>query len=361
VTYPTILRVYDSVRTAHLERLRNEPEVHLVYRHSSYDFDKAMADEVSIAQSTRLGIARRIISGEYRIVELNEPLMLAAWPSSLLYSAAARFSRMRGHDTRFVSYAIENGDVVEWTSSRLRLPPRVAAWLVRTIGGILLGSLDRLAFGTAGAEASYHSYLPDGASWPATRLFEPLEPACDCEATSKLADSVAFVGSLEARKGVPQLMDSWPLVLESEPEATLTIVGSGELLESVTRWAAQFPSVVLIVDPPRGEIHRVLARASVAVLISQRELRWREQVGLPIIEALSHGCRIVASRETGLADWLTGHRHSVVEAGSSGPEYAEALLSALSSDRTARDVRDDLPTTSGRQTASAWMVEGDHK
>jgi hypothetical protein len=51
---------------------------------------------------------------------------------------------------------------------------------------------------------------------------------------------------------------------------------------------------------------------------------WREQLGLPILEGLSHGSRIVTASETGLAPDLSRDGHFVIAQAS--PEVLKTAL-----------------------------------
>jgi len=91
------------------------------------------------------------------------------------------------------------------------------------------------------------------------------------------------------------------------------------------------------------------------VLLSQRTTNWREQVGLPIVEALAHGCAVVASDETGLADWLATHGHRCVSPSASEGELADVVVVAIKAERPVDSVLADLPAVDGRSRADAWL------
>ena len=117
----------------------------------------------------------------------------------------------------------------------------------------------------------------------------------------------------------------------------------------------------LVIDPPRSEIHRHLRSASVLALPSRPTASWREQIGLPIVEGLAHGCNIVTTSETGLAGWLTEHGHNVVAPGAGVSALADSVLHALHKQGdggTAVGVVADLPAVDGRLAADAWMFAG---
>jgi len=165
---------------------------------------------------------------------------------------------------------------------------------------------------------------------------------------------VVFLGAFSTRKGFPLVVEAWPRVLARVPDAELVVVGKGDL-EPEARTLGALPSVRVVEDPPRTQIHAELRSAAVLTLPSQRRGRWREQVGLPVVEGLAHGCSIVTTDETGLASWLVEHRHRALPSPTSVDALADALVAALEEQRRPADVRADLPAVDGRLAADAWM------
>jgi glycosyltransferase involved in cell wall biosynthesis len=187
----------------------------------------------------------------------------------------------------------------------------------------------------------------------------PALPApCDCPDVARGRDDVLFLGAFDERKGVPQLLEAWPEVRRAHPAARLTMIGTGPLAERVAWFAAGDDHVSVVVDPPRAEIHAALRRAAVLVLLSQPTATWREQVGLPLVEGLAHGCAVVASSETGLATWLAAHGHAVLPPSAAPDAIGTAVADALAARRPAASVRADLPEVDGRLEADRWLFTG---
>jgi glycosyltransferase involved in cell wall biosynthesis len=172
---------------------------------------------------------------------------------------------------------------------------------------------------------------------------------------------VTFVGAFDERKGLRQLLAAWPQVLEARPGTPLRLLGKGGLARLALDAQDAYDDVTVLLDPERSAIHEAMRSSKVVVLLSQPSATWREQVGLPIVEGLSHGCEIVTTTETGLADWLREHGHQVLDARTSGPaEVAAAVHRSLDADRTPADVVTDLPPEDGRLAADRWMFARDH-
>jgi glycosyltransferase involved in cell wall biosynthesis len=348
--------VYDTVRSAHLERAHQLAPASILYRRHRYDFDPALAEGLDLHQGGLLGSAVTVLRSGLTSVEVNEPLMRPSVARTAALVAVARAAaRLRRRELFLTAYAIENRD--PFGPGR---PPtvraRVRTALDRAAGRYVARHLDRVAFGTAAAEALYDSLLGQELAGVRRALVPALSSPCGCPPGTGFRDGrVLFLGALTDRKGVSQLLDAWPEVVARRPDARLAVVGSGPLQPQVADVAAREASVELVVGPPRARVHELLRESAVLVLLSQRTPTWREQVGLPIVEALAHGCSVVTTDETGLARWLAEHGHDVLPPGAPADEVAGAVVRALDRRRPPESVLADLPRTDGRLDADAWL------
>jgi len=135
------------------------------------------------------------------------------------------------------------------------------------------------------------------------------------------AQVVGVVARLEPEKGHPTLLEGWPSVLRSCPDAYLLVVGEGsrrEALESQVRELRIAHRVVF--TGRRDDIPAVTAALDVAVLPSYREAQ-----GLTILEAMALSRPVVASNVGGIPE--------MVEDGVTGllvpPRDAGALAAAI--------------------------------
>jgi glycosyltransferase involved in cell wall biosynthesis len=355
------VRVYSGLRTAHLERFAHMVPARVLYTDRRNDFDASLIDPASPPERlSRLGVLRELLRRHHETVEINEPALVASWPFLLAQVAAVRLRALATRRrTAIVTYCIGNADPAVEAQARWRLPPRVAHVLTTVTLRLLVRGLDRMAFGTAGSAEAYERYVPARVLRDRSRLFQALPSPCDCPDSATDQRQVAFVGSLVPRKGVPETMAAWDALRSRRPDATLRIVGHGRLEPEVTAWAATRPEVSLEIDPPRARVHEVLRQSAVLVLLSQSIAGWREQIGLPILEGLSHGCEVVATSETGLADWLAAHGHAIVPPGSAPELVADRLDEALRRAPTRRGSISDLPRTDQRLAADRWLMTGE--
>ena len=351
------LRFIPEIRSAHFER-SHRPRHRLVLFAGEYaDLDPRSTH--GRAHRVRLWTAWTwALRGRQRVVELPEPLWLRALPFTYSIGLAFRLTDLlRRHRTVIVTYAMENNEP-ERLFRPLSAPARRAvAAVIRWLGGIVY---DRIAFASPAAAECYRKagVLPPAVS---TRDFLELMPRCDCAGEPE-PGTVVFLGALEARKGLPDLLEAWATLPAASNGWVLRIAGTGPYHAQVLRAAAADPSIDYVGGVGRTEVHALLRHAAVLVLPSRREGRWCEQIGLPINEGLAHDCLIVATPDTGLAPWLREHGQVVLPDDFTTRQLATALADALrSTSRGADPVADQLPPVDTRILAEDWMYSPDRR
>ena len=135
--------------------------------------------------------------------------------------------------------------------------------------------------------------------------------------------SVAYVGRLDAAKGVPLLMRAWDTFRLRYPTSVLrlTVAGGGPLEDKVRSWASGHPSVDVLGLVPRAEAGRVLAR-SLAVLVPSQ---WEETFGLVAVEAMAVGVTPVAPAAGSFPELVDDGVDGVLFAPGSTESLAEAI------------------------------------
>lgn len=244
-------------------------------------------------------LVRALRDPELEVLEVAEPLWLGEWRRALPCIALAKAMRpVRRRPVAIATYAIENLDVRDRVRRR---PARLAL-------GVSLLWLDAVVFGTTGAYENYRRSF----GWALRRVRHTvLTPRLDeCAVCAPRAEprepTVLFLGTPSERKGFPVLLEAWEMVDGAARGWRLVVAdpsGSGP---------DELPAGVSIVaEPARSEVHELLRAGAVVAMPSVRRPGWREQIGLPLVEGLAHGCRVVTSTETGLAGDL--HDHPAVE------------------------------------------------
>lgn len=352
-----VVQLYEVARTAHLERIVGVERVTLLYREKRYDFDENVARSVRIERAGLLRTVWYAATHPVDLVEVNEPLVTRAALRSLLFIATARLRSLftGSPKTVAVAYAIAN---VPTTTLRAHLPwkARLKFEMQRPLARVVGRSLDRIAFGTSDAEAVYRAEF-GGVPARASRLIDALPVAVELPDGGAVARPpvVLFLGDLSARKGFPDVEEAWTRLREEVSDAQLVIVGRGEGVDRARTLAEADPRVELHVAPGRDVIRQQLERAKVVVLPSRRRPLWREQVGLPLVEGLAHGCVIVSTDETGIADWLDRNGHRVVPEPEVSASLASAMVDAVLLDVVPQDIQRALPDRDGRDAAREWL------
>jgi glycosyltransferase involved in cell wall biosynthesis len=140
------------------------------------------------------------------------------------------------------------------------------------------------------------------------------------QATRTMSDytknNILFVGLDWQRKGGPDLVEAFKLVLEKYPTAQLTIVGASPSL--------QIPNCEVVGKVPAEELERYYQQASIFCLPT-----YLEPFGIVFIEAMTARLPIVATRVGAIPDFVEqGKNGWLVEPGDI-PGIADALLNLL--------------------------------
>lgn len=352
--YWTRARFYQSVRTAHLERFHALAPAVVIYQSKRYDFDSRLATGLDLVQAGRIRAAFLLSASHVKEIEINEPLMLASLPGSfcLLVGIWVRRTLRRGR-VNLVTYAIENRDPF-LAGTRLSLKARLRRRMEISVAKAVWRRMDRIVYGTDAARSLYESRFADLGLPDATTI--PALPApCGCGVTPKDTHLVTFLGAFADRKGILRVLAAWPGVRQVLPSARLSVIGKGAHEAEVKRAASLDSTIELAIDPERTIIHAQLRRSAVLVLPSLPASNWKEQVGLPIVEGLAHGCKVVTTSETGIANWLVTNQHSVLSSNFTDKELSSAIVDQLADIRNAKDVIATLPDRDGRLLADSWL------
>lgn len=352
-----LLKLYDVVRSAHLERIRDGISTTVLYRSTRYDFEKSLADRGLVRRAGTAGAFMFALSNDVDVIEVNEPLIARAAPRALAAISGNRLRSavLRRVPARVVTYAIGNKDPRDVARS-LPLRSRIKWHAQASLIGSVWRRVDRIAYGTSGSRDLYAAWFR-GRRCPESILV-PALPNARQPVDEHRGERVVYLGDLAERKGFWALLAAWPEVVSARPSASLLILGKGRGETAAADFVAANESARMVIDPPRDEIFARLAESKVLVLPSQASQRWREQVGLPIVEGLSVGCEIVTTSETGLAEWLRNNGHRVVPVESTESQLAEAIVQALDDPRPPRKILDALPARDGRMVAEEWLLRG---
>ncbi len=137
---------------------------------------------------------------------------------------------------------------------------------------------------------------------------------------------VLFVGTLEPRKAIPDLVAAFDRIAAERPDLSLVLVGQpgwgAEAVEKAVRQARAAHRIVRTGYVPDDAVPALLRRAAVAVYPS-----YEEGFGLPALEALACGTPLVTTSGTAMAEVSGGA--ALLAAPGSVPELSAALAEVL--------------------------------
>jgi len=141
---------------------------------------------------------------------------------------------------------------------------------------------------------------------------------------TRIVNQVAFLGRDEPRKGLEVLLEAWPAVRASAPDAELVVMGARR---------GEVPAGTRFTGPISGpEKRRLLASSQVYVAPNLGG----ESFGIVVLEAMAAGCAVVASDIPGFVDIAAGTVEHV-PAGDAG-SLASAIAGLLNDDARARSL-----------------------
>lgn len=168
------------------------------------------------------------------------------------------------------------------------------------------------------------AYLPNGAE---LFNYEPLD-------ISQPNHTVAYVGRLEAYKGVDFLLRAMPMILIKFSDAKILIAGDGAEKDSLARLVQELDiehAVKFLGMLDRDALQHLYAQASAVVVPSVVD----EAFGLVGIEAMSVGRPVIATDVGGVSDWLDNGVTGLLVSKKNSKKLAQAVLSLFENPETA--------------------------
>lgn len=202
--------------------------------------------------------------------------------------------------------------------------------------GALLGRVARamrvrLAASIAVSPSAAALLRPAESRWPLTLLPPAIDltpwRAAGLAAAGRQRSAVRrllFLGRFEERKGLRVLIDAWPAIVARAGEVPieLVIAGGGQLAPLAASLAARDPGRVRIVaTPDDATARRMVAEADLLIAPSL----WGESFGLVLIEAMAAGTPVVAARNSGYAEVLTGPGDRLLTPPGDAPALAQVI------------------------------------
>jgi len=183
-----------------------------------------------------------------------------------------------------------------------------------------------------GLPAEQFTVVPNGSNMPKITQ----DTVTDRETT------ILSVGRLEKYKGHHRIMEAFPLILKEQPDARLSILGTGpyepELRELAQRLGIAEKTTIGAIPPGNREgMARAMSKASLITLLSEYEAH-----PLSVMEALSLQRPVLVADTSGLSELAERGLVRAIPLNSTPAEAADAVLEQLRSPLIPTDVK--LPT-----------------
>ncbi len=151
------------------------------------------------------------------------------------------------------------------------------------------------------------------------------------------APLVVALGRLVYKKGFAVLLEAWPHVLARHPQATLAIVGYGDLRASLEQQSYRLGIAGRVHFTGQLERTRAAAYIAAADVFALPIVRDQGADGLPntLLEAMGAGRPIVASRVAGVPDVIEDGRHGLIVPDRNPAALASAINQLLDNEELA--------------------------
>jgi glycosyltransferase involved in cell wall biosynthesis len=139
---------------------------------------------------------------------------------------------------------------------------------------------------------------------------------------------VTYLGRLDPEKGVEVLLEAWRLLGLAPDEARLLVVGSAVTGPDPERYVAELTALAdehVQFVPAQRDVIPPLHAADVVVVPST----WNEPFGRVIVEAMSTGRPVIASRVGGIPEILTGPLERFLFERGDAPDLAHRIRSVM--------------------------------
>ncbi|MAI81144.1 MAG: hypothetical protein CL917_19540 [Deltaproteobacteria bacterium] len=256
-----------------------------VGRHRSISFNRTRFEISIVTGSERKGLRELIEKENFDLLHFH-----TVWTPILAFQIFRRFSGVRiatFHDTPPPTFS-----------------GKMTRLLFRAISWFLLPKFDHVL--TVSEAPMWHLVSGDGKKpeilppcTDYTRFREPVSPMPEWQ-DEKL--NILFLGRLEQRKGIYQMLEAYGELQEKFTNLRLLVVGDGQEMEGVREYIRlnRLKEVELLGHVPAGDTVRLYATCDIYCSPSL----YGESFGIVLVEAMASGKPVVAAANAGYASVL---------------------------------------------------------
>lgn len=265
---------------------------------------KAWVATVALAKFVRL-----LASGRVQLLHAHVASGVSFWRKSLFIALAHLYSCP-------VVFHLHGGEFREFLSRQdHRLWHRFPNWIIKRSACIFALTSDMARWlGIRYANARIEVF-PNPVMLVATQRAE-----------SSTSTEILFLGRVDEKKGIFDLLRAMALLRKKVPEAQLTVAGLGDIqsARALATELAMEEAVRFVGWADEATRLTLLARAAILVLPSHHE-----QMPMVVLEAMASGLPVVASRVGALGDMLDEGACGILVSPGDIEELATAMASAL--------------------------------
>lgn len=140
-----------------------------------------------------------------------------------------------------------------------------------------------------------------------------------------------FVGTLEQRKGVADLLRAFELIAQKQSEVVLHIVGDGPLRKELEQYAKKkcLDSVTFFGTIKNRDLPSFFQKAFLTITPSITTQRWEEQIGNVNLQSMSCGVPVVSTKSGAIPEYVEDGKVGILVSEHNPNEIANAVLSLL--------------------------------
>ncbi len=204
-----------------------------------------------------------------------------------------------------------------------------------------------LAEGVArlGVDPSRTVWIPNGVDSDRFDVRDAIE-ARDQLGIERDGDVVVYIGNLKREKGVFDLLDAWPLVVDARPHARLFIVGDGPERDAVGARTQALSAVSAVGPVPHDDVAKWISASNLLCLPS-----WNEGTPNVVLEAHASGRAVVACAVGGVPDLVHSQVLGRLVPPQDSQSLGDALAGALASPAQPDEIRRQAEIISWRESA----------
>lgn len=268
------------------------------------------------------------------IVQGGEPFV-----RRLIPYAWAVLAYSKRHRRPYVVPCLDNISVAAKYGTSWAIAVRASVWpYVRGASldiAVNQGAEDNLRW--AGAQPAHVARLMYGTWGVDTSEFTPDGPRAELPGSGQV---IVFVGRLDRAKGVFDLLEAMPRVLE-RVKARLVMLGDGPdagELKKVAQASGLLDHVQFLGTVMNKDVPRYLRSSAVLVAPSRTTRKWAEQVGMSAIQALACGVPVVSTTSGSISEFIDEGVSGLLVPEGDPRALAAALIRLLSDDNLRRQL-----------------------